>query len=151
MGRCRTESHNDIHREAGQFARDRGEPIGFLLRRTIVNSDGLTFNVAKLAQPVPKVVPHGSIIDDADPRQPIALLRAGRERPRCRRAAEQRDELAALQRRNHSITSSARASSVVGTSIRIVLAVFRLMTKSNLLARCTDSSPGFSPLRMRPT
>src|SRR6516162_2136147 len=51
----------------------------------------------------------------------------------------------------HSITSSARASSVVGISIRIVLAVFRLMTKSNLLARCTGSSPGFSPLRMRPT
>ena len=39
------------------------------------------------------------------------LLRARRERPR-RRAAEQRDELAPL----HSITSSARASSVGGTS-----------------------------------
>src|SRR5262249_42187577 len=42
---------------------------------------------------------------------PQALLRARRERP-CRRAAEQRDELAAP----HSITSSARASSVGGTS-----------------------------------
>src|SRR6266545_1031195 len=39
------------------------------------------------------------------------LLRARRERPR-RRAAEQRDELAPL----HSITPSARASSVVGIS-----------------------------------
>jgi len=38
------------------------------------------------------------------------LLRARRKRP-CRRAAEQRDELASL----HSITSSARASSVGGT------------------------------------
>ena len=38
------------------------------------------------------------------------LLRARRERPRRRRAAEQRDELAAV----HSITSSARASSVGG-------------------------------------
>ena len=38
------------------------------------------------------------------------LLRARRERPRRRRAAEQRDELAPL----HSITSSARASSVGG-------------------------------------
>ena len=36
------------------------------------------------------------------------LLRARRERPRRRRAAEQRDELAAL----HWITSSARASSM---------------------------------------
>jgi hypothetical protein len=38
------------------------------------------------------------------------LLRARRERP-CGRAAEQRDELAAL----HSITSSARASSIGST------------------------------------
>src|SRR5262249_40431618 len=36
------------------------------------------------------------------------LLRARRERPRGRRPTEQRDELAAL----HSITSSARASTV---------------------------------------
>ena len=40
------------------------------------------------------------------------LLRARRDRPRRRRAAEQRNELAPL----HSITSSARASSVGGTS-----------------------------------
>jgi hypothetical protein len=40
------------------------------------------------------------------------LLRARRERPR-RRAAEQRDERAPL---HHSITSSARASSVTDTS-----------------------------------
>src|SRR5215510_11410651 len=42
---------------------------------------------------------------------PLALLRARRERP-CRRAADERDELAALYLRGHSITSSARASSV---------------------------------------
>src|SRR5262245_56836321 len=40
------------------------------------------------------------------------LLRVRRERPCCRCAAEQRDELAAVA---HSITSSARASSVGGT------------------------------------
>src|SRR5215470_17111663 len=40
------------------------------------------------------------------------LLRAHRERPRRRRAAEKRDERSAV----HSITSSARASSVGGTS-----------------------------------
>ena len=44
-------------------------------------------------------------------RMPLALLRARRERPSDRRAAEKRDELAPL----HSITSSARASSVGGT------------------------------------
>src|SRR5262245_29204256 len=51
------------------------------------------------------------------------LLRACRERPRGRRTAEQRDELAALHLRGHSITSSARASSVGGTSMSSALAV----------------------------
>src|SRR5258708_39326274 len=51
------------------------------------------------------------------------LLRARRERPR-RCAAEQRDELAPF----HSITSSARASSMGGTSRPSALAVLRLMT-----------------------
>jgi hypothetical protein len=41
------------------------------------------------------------------------LLRMRRERPRGRRAAEQRDELPPF----HSITSSARASSVEGTCV----------------------------------
>jgi hypothetical protein len=39
------------------------------------------------------------------------LLRARRERPRSRRTAEQRDEIAPF----HSITSSARASNIGGT------------------------------------
>jgi hypothetical protein len=41
--------------------------------------------------------------------------RKRRERPRGRRAAEQRYELAAFDGRAHSITSSARVSSVGGT------------------------------------
>src|SRR6516164_7141742 len=45
-----------------------------------------------------------------DPAHPLALLRTRRERPRGRRAADERDELAAL----HSITSSAMASSLSG-------------------------------------
>src|SRR5215467_10773278 len=72
--------------------------------------------------------PHASLIlsiirngghEYADAPHALALLRARRERPRCRCAAEQRDELAPP----HSITSSARASSVGGTvrtSIRAV-------------------------------
>jgi hypothetical protein len=59
------------------------------------------------------------------------LLRARRERP-SRRASEQRDEVAALQLRVHSITSSARASSVGGISRPSALAVLRLMISSNL-------------------
>src|SRR5262245_3756356 len=77
--------------------------------------------------------------------RPRRLLRARRERPRGCRAAEQRDELAAP----HSITSSARASSVAGTSRPSALAVLRLIKNSNLVAWSTGRSAGFSPLRIR--
>src|SRR5262249_3089838 len=50
----------------------------------------------------------GVWMQECDVRQPLALLRARRERPR-RRAAEQRDEVASF----HSITSSALASRAV--------------------------------------
>ncbi len=54
-------------------------------------------------------------------------------------------------RRVHSITSSARASSVGGTSRPSALAVLRLITSSYLVGACTGRSAGFSPLRMRST
>src|SRR5262249_19844877 len=72
-------------------------------------------------------------------------LGAGWPRPR---GAEQRDELASA---NHSITSSARASSLSGTSRPSVLAVLRLITSSYFVGACTGSSAGFSPFRMRST
>src|SRR5262249_18570757 len=56
------------------------------------------------------------------------LLRARRERPRRRRAAEERDEIATL---HHSITSSAVARSDGGTVSPNILAVCMLMTSSN--------------------
>src|SRR5262249_2951805 len=82
---------------------------------------------------------------EPDGRELCRLLCARRERP-CRRAAEQRDELAPL----HSITSSARASSVGGTVRPSILAVGTLMTSSNLVDCTTGKSAGFAPLRMRP-
>src|SRR5262245_21678073 len=51
----------------------------------------------------------------------------------------------------HSMTSSARASTVAGTSSPSALAVLRLITNSNLVGFCTGRSAGFSPLRMRST
>src|SRR5215468_9464880 len=72
------------------------------------------------------------------------LLRPRRERP-CRGAAEQSDELAA---RNHSITSSARASSVGGTSMPSALAVFRLMARFTFVDCITGRLAGFSPRRI---
>src|SRR5262245_46898498 len=75
------------------------------------------------------------------------LLRARRERPCSGRAAEQRDERAAL----HSITSSARASSVGGTSIPSALAVFILMTSSKMVGCSTGRSAGRAPFRILST
>src|SRR6476661_7272478 len=52
---------------------------------------------------------------------------------------------------HHSITSSARASSVGGISKPSALAVLRLMTSSYLVGACTGKSAGFSPLIIRST
>jgi hypothetical protein len=77
-----------------------------------------------------------------------ALLPARREGPSDRRAAEERDELAAFH--SHSITSSASASNLSGISRPRVLAVLRLMTSSSLFTCSTGKSAGLTPLRIRP-
>ena len=51
---------------------------------------------------------------------------------------------------SHSITSSARASSIGGTSRPSERAVCKLMTNSNLVDCKTGSSAGLAPLRMLP-
>ena len=89
-----------------------------------------------------------SVGDKSDPPNFSCPLRARRERPGYCPAAEQSDELAP---RAHSITSSARASKVAGTSRPSALAVFRLIISSYLVGACTGRSAGFSPLRMRST
>src|SRR5262249_51829721 len=76
----------------------------------------------------------------------LLLLRARRKRPRRSHTAEQRDEVAAF----HSITSSARASSIGGISKPRRLAVLRLITNSNFVDWITGRSVGLAPLRMRP-
>src|SRR5262249_22981254 len=101
----------------------------------------------------------GKSDDDAHRPRRIGLRpcdpRDGRQRgsPRC-----QMQEFAAGKfhhcqspRPFHSITSSARASSVGGTSRPSAFAVFILITSSYLVGACTGRSAGFSPLRMRST
>src|SRR5262245_35385656 len=83
--------------------------------------------------------------DDRD-RPPRIGLGAGREWPR-RRTPEQGDELAPL----HSITSSARASSVAGTVMPSALAVFILMTSWKRVRCSTGKSAGWAPLRILST
>src|SRR5258708_33804386 len=53
--------------------------------------------------------------------------------------------------RTHSSTSSARASTLVGTSRPSALAVFRLISSSYLVGACTGRSAGLAPLRRRST
>src|SRR5262249_23857386 len=75
------------------------------------------------------------------------LLRVRRDGERQRCAAEQRDELASC----HSITSSAtkrKSRLIVSPSS---LAVFRLMTNSNLVGCSTGKSAGLAPLRILST
>src|SRR5262245_28335045 len=80
--------------------------------------------------------------------QHFGLLPPRRDRPRRRRAAEQRDELPPGA---HSITSSARASSDSGIVRPSALAVVSLMTSSNLAGCSTGKSPGFAPRRILST
>ena len=54
-------------------------------------------------------------------------------------------------RRSHSITSSARASSIGGRSMLSALAVLRLTISSSRVGCSMGRSPGFSPFKMRST
>src|SRR5262249_40946116 len=139
------------HLAVNQFGCQGRQPIVLIFGPTIFDCDVPALSKASLAQaskecgyrrrPLPsrctaKEPDHGH----------RRLLRARRERPR-RHAAEQRHELAAL----HSITSSARASSVAGTSRPSALAVVRLIARSNFVGCSTGSSLGFAPFNILST
>ena len=83
----------------------------------------------------------------ADAPHPLGLLRACCQRPCGRRATQERDELAPP----HSITSSARSSSDVGSSIPSVLALFGLTTTLNFTARSIGRFAGRTPFRILST
>src|SRR5262249_29082720 len=135
-----------------QSGRQRGEPIVLAFGRAIRDRDVLPLEVSGLLESLVKRRNQvGRAFDRCAPEEPYhrhrRLLRARRERPRGRRAAEQQYEIAAP----HSITSSARASTVAGISRPSAFAVLRLITNSYLVGACTGRSAGFSPLRMRST
>ena len=104
---------NDIDLEPDELGGDLGEALAASLRPAILDRDGATLDPTEFAQPLHEsgdplaVGRRRARAQEPDGRQLAGLLRARRERPRRRRAAEKRDELAAF----HSITSSARASS----------------------------------------
>src|SRR5262249_29496441 len=143
---------DDIRRERGELGCVTAGTIGITCGPANVEVHITTINPAQFLQPLLKCrkaslpfrIILGEVHENANSTRSRTLLRARYERPRsC--SAEQRDELAAP----HSITSSARASSVAGTSRPSALAVLRLITSSYLVGACTGRSAGFSPLRMR--
>src|SRR5262249_43369999 len=125
------------------------QPTVIIVGPTILDRDILTIDVTGLphaAIECSELLAPGSgraAVEESDNRH--RLLRTRRERP-CRRAAEQRDEVATP----HSITSSARPDSGSGMVMPSVLAVLRLMNSSILVDCWTGRSVGFSPLRIRP-
>src|SRR5215831_16831500 len=135
-----------------QIGRQCGQLFDFIPGEAIFDRDVLTLGKACVFQTLTDrgqevrgvAGPLGG--EEPDHRQ-RRLLRARPERPGDSRAAEQRDELTPL----HSITSSARASSVCGTSRSRALAVLRLMTSSNLVEDCTGKPCVAAPRRIRST
>src|SRR5262249_53161410 len=128
------------------------QPIKVIFRRVVFDRDVPTIDVAGFLQALAergyemRSVGERRAAEESDYRH-RRLLRARRERPRCSRAAEERDELASL---DHSITSSASASTLSGRARPRAFAALRLITSSNFVGNSTGRSAGFAPLRMRP-
>ena len=138
------------HATADEVIHERRQAMVLAVHPVVLDHHVLAFDVAGVVEAFAERsdIAYGVLgrpaVDEADYRR--RLLRAYRERPCDRRAAEQRDELAA----RHSITSSASASSVGGTSRLSALAVLRLMTSPSLVGCSTGNSAGFAPLRILP-
>src|SRR5262245_12725604 len=151
--RSRGAMADDNRRTTSHQFRRQLRKSGFLtIAPAVFDSDILTLDEARLLQALLERCDEIRRVDGrrdtkkSDHRH--RLLRPWRHRPRCRRAAEQRDELAPSP---HSITSSASASKVGGISTLKAFAVARFMSSSNLAPISTGRSPGLSPLRSRAT
>jgi len=139
------------HTTADEVSHQRRQTIILALQPVVLNGYVLTLDVAVFTKPRAERAHtvSGGVgrpgVEERNHRN-CRLLRPRGEWPR-RSAPKPRDELSAL---DHSITSSAVARSVSGTSMPSVLAVCRLMTKSNLVDCITGRSAGLAPLRMLP-
>jgi hypothetical protein len=142
----------DRHLPTYQIGRHCGQSVVSTFGPLVLNPDVLVLDIAGVVQSLaecrhdPRIRRGRETAEDPDHRH-RRLLRTGGEWPARRRTAEKGDELAPL----HSINSSARASSVGGTSRPSAFAVLRLITSSYFVGACTGRSAGFSPLRMRST
>ena len=144
----REPSDDHIDFETDQLDGQIGNSVSLSFRRSKLKSNVLPFDVPEIAQPLPKHSPKlfriGIANDQHADRRHLRLLRCAGKRPPCGCTAEKRDELAPP----HSITSSASASSIGGIAKPSALAVFKLMTRSNLVGCSTARSAGFAPRRI---
>src|SRR5262249_48954504 len=148
-------SQTYVGRKRDQFRRILGVGVCTRATPTIVDPHVAARSPPCFLQPlcergntsVPFRIVSSQIDEHADASHPLGFLRPRRKRPRSRRATEHRDELPAP----HSITSSARASSVGGISRRSALAVFILMTSWKRVGCSTGKSAGWAPLRILST
>jgi hypothetical protein len=139
--------------QTDQFLRKRSYPIGVRGGPTKVHPHvaaiGPTQVRKRLRERGEARLPYGIVFvvrqEHADAPHAVALLRPRHRRPR-HRTPQSYDELPPP----HWITSSASAISLSGISRPSALAVFLLMTSSNLVGWNTGRSAGLSPLRMRP-
>src|SRR5262245_44886752 len=145
--------YDHIDLESDKLGGNLAKALGTPLRPTILDRHGATLDPAEFAQSLNKggcpCNPGRRSARSKEPndRQLRWLLRAGRERPRRRCAADERDELAAP----HSITSSASVSRLSEILRPSALAVVRLMTRSNLVGCSTGRSAGLAPRRILST
>src|SRR5215470_6697694 len=151
---CRpTAGENDRDLLFDQLRCHRLEPIILVIGPAIFDCEVLALDVAGFGQAFAERGYQEPILlgcraaENADNGSGLLRAQGLRTDDRCRRAAEQRDELAT----SHSITSSARNKIDVGTDTSIALAVFKLSTNSKLVGCSTGRSDGFAPLRILAT
>src|SRR6516164_6121582 len=137
------------HLTAYQIGCEVGQSVVLVLRPAILDRHILALDVAGFTDAMPECGQIARTIGRRAAEEPDhwhrRLLRARRERPSSRQAAEKRDELAAP---HHSITSSARTSTDGGIINPRAFAALSLMTSSNLVGNSTGKSPGLAPLRI---
>src|SRR5262249_11957377 len=136
-----------------QVSQQRRQPVVLTFQPAVLDQHILALSVAGFAQTfaetgnIARVTICRSVSDKSYHRH-RGLLRAHCWRPSCSRGANKKcNELAPP----HSITSSAATCTVCGTLMPSVLAALRLRTNWTFMDCWTGRSPGFSPLRMRPT
>src|SRR5262249_14909936 len=144
-----------VHGGVNELGGKRRQSLGFAAGEAKLKGDVAPLGPAQFLQslleraeaPRPFRIALGEALQHADPPHALALLRAHRERPRHRRTTEQRDELAPP----HSITSSARTNNVIGNSMPIALAAFRLTISSNFVGCSTGRLEGLAPRKILST